>query len=116
MEGRRLWTCSVVKSEAVSEVTFEDAVAEATRNQRVCPMPDAWNRLFNLLPNHERRAGGPSLPLILAAWSDTPHEAKILRVREHLEWAAKYGVLVEAFAYLRGGLREDHWLHLGDRP
>lgn len=95
----------------MSEITLEEVVAEATKNGRVCPMPDQWLRLYELLPNRDRGAGRPSLPLILAAWHEAPPLMKMLRVREHIEWAAKQGVLVQVVEYLRG-LREDQWLYL----
>jgi hypothetical protein len=31
------------------------------------------------------------LPLILAAWLDTPVLAKMKRLREHIEWARDHG-------------------------
>jgi hypothetical protein len=36
---------------------------------RICPMPREWNKLWEILPNKERVGAGwnPPLPLILAA-------------------------------------------------
>ncbi len=54
-------------------------------NCRVCPQPQRWQELYGLLPETKRAGAGwePALPLILAAWWDTPHLAKIMRLREH---------------------------------
>ncbi len=43
-------------------------------NGRVCPMPVRWNELYEILPRKHRVGSGwhPPLPLILAAWYDTP--------------------------------------------
>jgi hypothetical protein len=68
-----------------------------------------------MLPNRHRAGGGwePPLPLILAAWADTPALLKLQRVEEHLRYAAAHGVLAEIDAFLRG-LEEEEWAHLGD--
>jgi hypothetical protein len=39
--------------------------------------------------------------------------AKIMRLREHLEWADKHGTLDEVGKYLRA-LPEDQWFHGDD--
>lgn len=82
---------------------------------RVCPTPQCWQRLYDQLPAKRRAGAGwePALPLILSAWHDTPALPKMLRLREHLEWAAVHGALPAVDAYLRG-LREDQWHHIGD--
>lgn len=78
-------------------------------------MPDRWNALWKLLPNRRRAGGGwePPLPLILAAWHGTPGMLKMLRLAEHIEWAAEYGALESVALFLRG-LREEDWFHLGE--
>lgn len=79
---------------------------------RVCPMPDYWNQLWEMLPDKKRVGMGwePSLPLILAAWWDTPLLSKILRLDEHIRYAAEHGVLDDVDAYLRG-LRPEQWFY-----
>ena len=68
-----------------------------------------------MLPNRKRVGGGwqPSVPLILAAWYDTPAISKMLRVAEHIEWAANHGVLDDVSRFLRE-LGEQDWHHVGD--
>lgn len=70
-------------------VTFEEVLAEIQKNNRVCPQPQKWQQLYEMLPNKKRIDSGwkPSLPLILSALSDTPAISKIIRLREHIEWA-----------------------------
>jgi len=84
-------------------------------NNRVCPLPTQWNRLWEKLPNRSRVGGGwePSAPLILAAWDVTTGLDKMMRLAEHIEWAARHNQLEVVDAYLRG-LSEDEWLHIGD--
>jgi hypothetical protein len=82
-------------------------------NGRVCPMPDYWNQLWDMLPDKKRLGSGwePPLPLILAAWWDTPAMSKILRLQEHIRYAAEYGVLDEVDKFLRA-LSNDQWFKL----
>ena len=95
--------------------TTESLIAYCRENSRICPMPPRWNALWELLPERKRVGGGwePALPLILAALHDTPYLMKMLRLAEHIEWAAEHGALESVAAFLRG-LREDEWFHRGD--
>lgn len=87
--------------------------AIATKNDRVCPLPQPWNRLYDLLPGKSRAGGGwsPALPLILAAWDASTDAMKRERFLEHLDWAASHGALDAVAAFLEG-LPEEQWLHL----
>lgn len=85
------------------------------RNARVCPLPDKWNELWEMLPDKERVGNGwqPPLPLILGAWHYTSALEKMVRLKEHLEYAEKHKVLEQVDSYLRG-LQESEWAHLGE--
>lgn len=98
----------------MSEST-ESLIAYCRENSRVCPMPQRWIVLWDLLPDRTRVGVGwqPPLPLILGAWDDTPGMLKMLRLAEHIEWAADHGALELIAAFLRG-LKEDEWFHLVD--
>ncbi len=95
--------------------TLEEAIAEATKNNRVCPMPMRWGHLYKLLPNCRRKGAGwePALPLILAAWHESPALFKALRLKEHLEWAASYGAIDQVYAYMVS-LTEGDWYHYNE--
>jgi hypothetical protein len=82
---------------------------------RVCPVPQRWHELWELLPERRRVGNGwePSLPLILAAWWDTPILAKMARLHEHIKYAAENGVLPQVDRFLRE-LPEDQWAHVED--
>ena len=86
--------------------TLDETLAEATKNDRVCPTPAAWMHLYLSLATE---AGGrkPSLPLIMA---DPALQSS--RMREHLEWAAAHGCLDAVAAFLHK-LPEDKWVHAG---
>jgi len=51
-------------------ISLKEVIIEATKNDRVCPMPEQWNRLYKLLPNRRIKGSGWELPvpLILASW------------------------------------------------
>jgi hypothetical protein len=99
---------------AMSEAA-DRLIAYCRENNRVCPLPEAWHRLWEMLP--DRRQSGaawePAFPLILAAWYETSAMLKMVRLAEHIQWAEKDNALPEVAAFLRG-LREDEWRHLGE--
>lgn len=96
-------------------VTIEEALAEATKNKRVCPLPKKWNEVYKLLPGKKQKGNGwePPLPLILAAWAATSNLSKIARFREHLEWAAAHSALDLVYSYI-SNLSEQDWHHTED--
>lgn len=95
--------------------TIEQVVAVATKNNRVCPMPQKWLQLYNLLPDRTRREAGaePALPLILGAWGHTSAIDKMLRLQEHIAWAEQHGALEQVRVYLES-LPEQDWHHVGE--
>lgn len=97
------------------QVTLEVVLGEARRNNRVCPQPKRWNDLYNMLPETKRKDGGwePAAPLILAAWWAAPALLKMMRLREHIEWASSHGCLDEVYIFL-SELPETEWHHLGE--
>lgn len=92
--------------------TLDDVLNEAKRDGRICPLPMKWKELWEMLPEKKRRGAGwePSLPLILAAWHDTPHLSKIIRLQEHIHWADEHGVLPEVYDFLRN-LKAEDWYY-----
>ena len=84
-------------------------------NERVCPLPQKWNELYKLLPNKKRKGAGfiPSVPLILGGWHHSSNLEKILRLKEHIEWADEHGALeqISKFVY---SLKEEDWFHFND--
>lgn len=94
---------------------LDDLLEYCKSNKRICPMPDQWNKLWEMLPNRSRigTAWEPALPLILAAWTNSSGLSKILRLEEHLQWATENGALSAVEIFLRG-LPEEHWAHLDE--
>jgi hypothetical protein len=84
-------------------------------DKRVCPLPKAWQQLWEMLPEKRQAVGAwePAVPLIGAAWHETPAMLKMARLAEHIQWAASHNALREAAAFLRG-LREDEWYRLDE--
>jgi hypothetical protein len=96
-------------------ITLEEVIMEAKKNDRVCPQPLRWQELYEILPEKRRKGMGwePSPPLILAAWWDAPALSKMMRLREHIEWADKHRGLDKVYDFLCQ-LPESEWHHLGD--
>lgn len=79
-------------------------------NGQICPQPQQWDELWKMLPDRKRIGQGwqPPLPLILGAWWHTSNLEKMMRLQEHIEYAAENGVLDEIDSYLRK-LAPDQW-------
>ena len=95
--------------------TVNDLIAYCRENNRVCPQPQQWHALWEMLPSRVRRGAAwePAPPLILAAWHDTPAMLKMLRLAEHIQWAAKHNSLETVSKFLRT-LSEGQWHHVGE--
>lgn len=90
----------------------EELITYCQANGRICPMPMKWDELFQMLQNGRQRGESwePPPPLILAAWHFSSKSDKQLRLREHIVWAEKHGMLKKIDNFLRN-LREKDWLH-----
>lgn len=99
----------------VHRITLDAVVAEARRNNRVCPQPQPWQQLYEMLPDKKQngRTWEPPPPLTGSAWGVTPSMTKRMCLRDQLEWAEKKGRLAEVYAFLKA-LPEESWHHVGD--
>lgn len=91
--------------------TVDDAMLEARKNNRVCPIPARWQELYQMLP--DRKNNQPTPPLVGPSWPATPSISKRMCLREHLEWAEAKGRLDPVLAFLKQ-LPEGEWHHMGD--
>jgi hypothetical protein len=94
-------------------VNVEQTLALAQKNDRVCPRPIHWVKLYRLLPRRRAAAGGwePAPPLVDTS-GNAPALLKMLRLKEHIRWAAAHGALDDVHRFL-AQLREEDWLHAG---
>ena len=92
--------------------SLDAALALARQDGRVCPLPDAWCALYELLPGRRSDMYGaiPPSPLVLAGWDATSDDDKRERLRLHLAWAAEHGAIAAVHAYL-AQLPESRWHH-----
>lgn len=92
---------------------MEELMLEARRNNRVCPRPQDWQALYDMLPAKRQVDGQwePPLPIAPQAWPVTSSMIKRLCLRDHLEWAAHHGAAAPVLAFLRS-VPEDNWLHV----
>ncbi len=93
--------------------TLDDILREVTRNGRVCPKPDHWNRLWEMLPARRREGLGwhPPLPLILAGWWESSDSEKRERFHSHIRWAKDQGALDQIVSFIIA-LKPEDW-HTG---
>jgi hypothetical protein len=96
---------------APGEVTLAVVLEEIRRNNRVCPKPSVWKKLYDYLPNKTPQLA--SIPATVQEWTLTPPLQKRARLRQHIEWAASQGVLKQVHKAL-AALPEEKWHHMDD--
>ena len=79
---------------------LEDLEAFCLTENRVCPMPVYWVRLWEMIKRADVDMEVP-LPLILEAWNETTHLDKMVRLVENLQHAEENGSLDAVDSYLR---------------
>lgn len=91
--------------------TVDAVMQEARRNNRVCPKPAIWLRVYDFLPN--KVPALPRVPATRVEWDRLSAVEKRARLRLHLEWAAAQGVLRQVHKAL-AEMPENRWHHLGE--
>lgn len=88
--------------------TTEELIAYCRENGRVCPQPRVWSDLWQMLPSKKQHGARwePPVPLILAAWYDTPAILKMARLAEHIRWAEQHGCLEPVEEFLHSLMEE----------
>lgn len=102
---------AVIRPAERPAITLESVLREATRANRVCPKPDQWQGLHELLASGQEPGTVPA-PLIGEAWAGTPALAKRMCLKNQIQWAAEHGLTMECYRYLKR-LSEDEWHHMG---
>jgi hypothetical protein len=103
---------AVVTEERARFLTVHTVMVVARRNNRVCPAPDQWIRLYHQLGG-ESRPDLPAPPLQPWLWPNLSGLQRRLRFREHAEWAERHGCLDEVARFI-GDMAEADWVHMGD--
>jgi hypothetical protein len=100
----------------MSEDIVENVMEYCRANNRICPMPQQWNELWEILPGSRRVISGlrPPLPLILGSWYYSTPDMKMKRFAEHMQWAVNHQAIVPVTGYIYG-LAEENWLHFGEK-
>ena len=91
-----------------STLALSQLAAFCLTENRVCPMPVYWVRLWEMIKRADVDREVP-LPLILEAWNETKHLDKMVCLVEQLQHAERNGTLDEAEIYLRA-LPLSRWL------
>lgn len=96
-------------------LTAQDVMVEARRFNRVCPKPQAWQRLYELIPGKivHGPSHQPSPPLLGDAWHATSAMPKRMCLRDQIEWAEHHGALEAVMQFIKS-LPEDEWHHVDD--
>lgn len=95
-------------------ITLQEVLDELEKNERVCPKPLHWQKLYNLLTEKKGRSGIKlSSPLILAAWWGTSDRQKMQRLQEQIKWASDHGCLDTVYDFLRD-LTDEEWYYTSD--
>lgn len=85
-------------------------MVRARRNNRVCPRPEAWARLYAELGGADIADLPPPPPAWL--WGKLSNIQKRLFFREYLEWAERHGRL-GIVARFMDALQEADWIRMG---
>ena len=72
---------------------------------RVCPQPEPWCKLFEMLEDNQNKE--LKIPLILNGWIISNVFQKNVRFKQHLKWAYDHGQIKEIDKYLRSLPKED---------
>ncbi|MBN2387687.1 MAG: hypothetical protein JXB85_11770 [Anaerolineales bacterium] len=94
---------------------LSDLLEFVKSENRICPNPQEWQVLWEMLPDKKQVGLGwePPTPLILAAWWEAPALSKIVRLAEHIQYAAEHGALDGVDTYLRG-LKPEQWFYMSE--
>ena len=89
---------------------LQSLIQFCSSNGRVCPQPQKWNELWEMLPDKTRDGLGwnPPLPLILAAWWEASSDEKRKRLQQDIIYADQKGLLGQVDQFLRD-LTEEQW-------
>jgi hypothetical protein len=109
-----MWANPLLEARAVRSPQLQDLLHYVSDEGRICPQPGKWHELWEMLPDRYRVGSGwnPPLPLILAAWDHTSGLEKMLRLRQHIEYAEEKGVLDLVEKFLKG-LPQEEWHIIG---
>jgi hypothetical protein len=90
--------------------TVDTFITALSAESKVCPQPEKWNQLWQMLPNRRQFGASwePSLPLILAAWHHASNLAKRERLVLHLRWAEQHQSLPQIIEFLEA-LEPQDW-------
>ena len=77
---------------------------------RICPQQNKWHELWEMLPNKKRKDFGwtPPLPLIFDQWDKTTDLEKMLRFKQHIQYAAEKDILNLVERFIKG-LTQAEW-------
>jgi hypothetical protein len=99
------------------ESRLEELLDLCTRNNRVCPHPPKWAKLWEIIIEHKKEGvrWNPPRPMILARWWDSTAAEKRACLKQHIRWAHEHDILEKIDNFIRN-LSEDDWYHSATSP
>jgi hypothetical protein len=92
--------------------TVEQLIEFSLADRRVCPRPQKWNQLWEIISSSQTPTNVPP-PLILAAWWHTSDGEKRQRLALQLRHAQALGKLPQAAEFL-ASLSKGEWTLEGE--
>ncbi|MDH3332436.1 MAG: hypothetical protein WBD61_07715 [Desulfobulbales bacterium] len=76
---------------------------------RICPHQNKWHELWEMLPDKNGGGGywSPPLPLIFDKWDNTSNHEKMLRLKQHIQYAAEKDLLDIVEKFIKSLPRDD---------
>jgi hypothetical protein len=97
---------------ATQALSVDTLMVMARRNNRVCPRPAAWTRLYEELGGNRYVDLQPP-PVQSWNWTKLSRLQKRLHLRAHIEWADRHGKLPVVAGFFQE-LAEQDWVHMAD--
>jgi hypothetical protein len=91
-------------------VTVQEVMVEARRHNRVAPLAQHWQRLYEMLKS--ATGGEPPEPMSGEELATSPPLVRRIRIRDQVEWAAEHAQLQLVLSFFQS-LPEEHWVHIG---
>jgi hypothetical protein len=102
--GKKSW-----ESFALNSDQLKSLLQYICEKGRICPQQNKWHELWEMLP--DKNGGGgywrPPLPLIFDKWDNTTDHEKMLRLKQHIQYAAEKDLLDRIEKFIKGLTRDD---------
>ena len=93
----------------IKKITLEELKIYVKSNNRICPIPIKWLRMYELIQRHSVGKIKPNLmPLILGGWEASDDEKRD-RLESQIEFSFKNSVLFSRISNYLLNLKDNDW-------